>query len=147
MGQPFLRIRLMELPCFASRCIPVTTICNFRWLCLRIASSVERIRPNSAREPVTKQIRREDRVDLRGIGEELPGEHFAGLDGMADALSDDGRERRCGNARSRPLDAEVVFLDAMAGGEIARGDEALTADGGRTSRSMSRTFFPAWPRI
>ena len=58
------------LPCSADKCIPVAMICNRNFGSPRIAKSVDRINPNSARVPVTKQTRRW--TGLRGIGQHIP---------------------------------------------------------------------------
>ena len=63
-AHPSARMPSTVRPCVDDRCMPVATTWSRRAGWSRIAASVVRIRPNSARVPVTKQTVRRDIVPL-----------------------------------------------------------------------------------
>src|SRR2546423_496151 len=81
---------------------------GWSWMAWRVRC----IRPNSAREPVTKQIRR-----LGGIGEHVPVKDRAGGDGAGGAAAEGLMEHGGGDAGAGALDEQIVVGKGLAGGE------------------------------
>ena len=162
MGQPSRRISSTDRPCRRSRCIPVATICSVSFGCLTMAFNVDCISPNSAREPVMKQMRRRSlllRAHLVFVGCPCPAHRLITPLRSAGPRRTSARRQSPGRPGARPGSASPTpgfpFPAAEPPGHpvedpprrhVAVGHEALAADI-RTSFSLSSTRLPPLPRI
>src|SRR5665213_1849738 len=126
--QPSATIALRLRPRERSRCIPVTMSWSVSDGCAAIVVSVERIKPNSARVPVTKQTRRVGAGLLsRGI-EHIPMKQRSRQDRLVQSPPHRLANLRRGQPGSRPLHGQIFFAKHIARHHGSARHKTLAAD-------------------